>query len=480
MSTAAKTDPNEWAETQFGDSKLGDARRTRRAVDLAAKLAANPDGSVHEICEGDDAAAEGAYRFIENDAVKPEALEEGPFRHTATLCAQASVILAIQDTTTLSYNHSVASQLGDLGGGRGFVVHSTLAVDGETQEVLGLLDQQRWSRPEEDKSRKGKCKKSKEKLPYKERESYKWEKASEQIEHRLESMENVIQIGDRELDIYEYISTRADKGHRFVIRAKHDRKLMTGDERLWDFMNKRPVLGHYEVTIGQRGPQPAELGRPARKGRRARTARMEIRSANVSLLSPVDNKSSVRVNVVYVREKNEDGEESPLEWMLLTTEEVETKRRAKKVVEYYEHRWLIEEYHKAWKTGCAIERRRLQSPANIERIAVITAHVAVRLLQLRWLSYSDPDRPSDVILSQEEWHFLFRSTHEGLPLPESPPSLRWAIEAIAKLGGWRDTKRTGRIGWISLWRGWIRFQERLVGWKMAISQLNNNNSMQEM
>jgi len=30
--------------------------------------------------------------------------------------------------------------------------------------------------------------------------------------------------------------------------------------------------------------------------------------------------------------------------------------------------------------------------------------------------------------------------------PEHPPSLYWAYYAIARLGGWYDSKRTGRVG----------------------------------
>ena len=460
-------DPKKWAEVMFGQSELGDARRTRRAVKLAGQLAANPGGSIQEVCEGNDADAEGAYRFIENDEVKPEALEENPFKRTAALCINTAVVLAIQDTTTLSYNHSVASQLGDLGGGRGFVVHSTLAVDAETKEVLGLLDQQRWIRVETKKLKRRK-KKSKNNLPYEKRESYKWERSSQRIESLVDSMDNVIQVGDREADIYEYLSTRIEKKERFVIRASHDRKLKIEEQRLREFMQNRAVLGTYEVTIGQRGAQPAGLGHPARENRKDRTATMELRSATVRLRSPENEESSIPVRVVYVREQREtDDSVTPLEWLVLTSEPVATKEQARQVIKYYEYRWLIEEYHKVWKTGCSIEQRRLQTPANLERIAVLTAHVAVRLLQLRSMSYSEPSRSCDTVLDEDEWHLLFMMTEKGQPLPDSPLSLRWAIESIARLGGWRDTKRTGRIGWISLWRGWARFQERLIGWRMA-------------
>jgi hypothetical protein len=158
-STVMYADSNQWAEAMFGGCELGDARRTRRAVDYAARQAAIPGGSTNEVCAGDDAATEAAYRFMRNDAIEPRALEEGPFQYNAAQCTGVGVVLAIQDTTTLTYPHAVSEQLGDLGGGRGFLVHSTLAVDGETRHVIGLLDQQRWSRPPEEPGQRRKNKK---------------------------------------------------------------------------------------------------------------------------------------------------------------------------------------------------------------------------------------------------------------------------------------------------------------------------------
>lgn len=461
------SDTSEWAAVMFGRCDLGDVRRTRRAVDYAARQAANPGGSTYEVCEGNGAAAEAAYRFMRNDAVDPETLEAGPFQHNAAQCAGIGVVLAIQDTTTLTYSHAVSEQLGDLGGGRGFLVHSTLAVDGETKHVIGLLDQQRWTRPAKEPKLARGSKKKKQQVPYEERESYKWECASQLLEQRLDTMDNVIQVCDREADIYEYLKERTDRGHRYVVRANHDRKLATENALLWEHMESRPVIGQYEVLIGQRGAAPAELGREARPSRQQRTARLELRSARIRLCSPADAQSFLTVHVVYAREIEPPDPAHPLEWMILTSEPVGTLQQAKTVVGYYECRWLVEEFHKAWKTGCTIEQRRLQAPASLERLAVITAHVAVRLLQLRCLTHEDPALPADVLLSQDEWQCLHLTTHPHRALPKSPPLLRWALEAIAKLGGWQDTKRTGRIGWMTLWKGWARFQERLVGWKMA-------------
>ena len=38
-----------------------------------------------------------------------------------------------------------------------------------------------------------------------------------------------------------------------------------------------------------------------------------------------------------------------------------------------------------------------------------------------------------------------------------------------KLGGWKDSKRDGKIGWLLLYRGWVRLQERIEGFRLAMS-----------
>jgi hypothetical protein len=93
-------DVERWAEEQFGSCELGDARRTQRLLDYAARQAAQPEASTHAVCGGDDAVAEGTYRWMRNGSIDPKAVDEGPFRATAAACSDREVVLAIQDTTT--------------------------------------------------------------------------------------------------------------------------------------------------------------------------------------------------------------------------------------------------------------------------------------------------------------------------------------------------------------------------------------------
>lgn len=460
-------DSKKWAEQQFGRCDLGDTRRTRRVVAYAACQAENPTGSTNAVCAGDDAAAEGAYRMIRNSHIDPAALELGPFSVTAEECAKRKVVLAIQDTTTLTVKTSLADELGELGrsgsGGRGLLVHSTLAVDGDTGEPLGLLDQVRWQR-----SDKRPSKHTRKQRLYEAKESFKWEAASRRISDRVATMDHIITVCDREADIHEFLQHHVERNQRFVVRAAQDRLLEAEEGRLWEYIEQCPVICTYEVTVFQRGAQRRK-GRSNRPARQQRTASLEIRSATVTLLPPLKKRTRMkpnRMNIVLTREVNSPPGETPMEWMILTSESIGTKQDAKTVIRYYERRWLVEQFHKCWKTGCRIEQRPVQAVDNLHRLAVITAHVAIRLLQLRLLADSKPDQPCESIMTPDEWHCLW-ATVEHDKRPRRPPSVLWALRALAKLAGWRDTKRTGRVGWETLWKGWAKLEDRVAGWKLA-------------
>jgi len=118
-------------------------------------------------------------------------------------------------------------------------------------------------------------------------------------------------------------------------------------------------------------------------------------------------------------------------------------------VRYYELRWRIEEYHKARKSGVGVERQRFQRVENLQRMLVITAFLAERLMQLRErlaAPAGEPEATCEMVLSTDEWKVLWVSTKPKEPIPQTAPSAHWAFYAIARLGGFTDTKHTGRPG----------------------------------
>jgi len=159
----------------------------------------------------------------------------------------------------------------------------------------------------------------------------------------------------------------------------------------------------------------------------------------------------------------------PLRWVLLTTEPVDTPELAMLVVSYYEQRWLIEEFHKSWKTGCALEQKRLQELGNIERIMCMMAPIAVRLLQLKSVAEQRAETSCCELMSKTEWVCLWlHQNPEAEELPKNAPTAKWALHAVARIAGWTDTKHTGRIGWITLWKGWLKLEEMVIGFETAM------------
>jgi hypothetical protein len=422
--------------------------------------------SLARSCRGEAAAALGSYRLIGNEQVDPEAISASGFGAVAEVATQhAGVLLAVEDTTSVVYAHAVAAHLGTTGAQphakhRGYLVHSVLLLAADSERTVGLVEQRRWCRDDVDYGKKH----ARKQRAYEDKESFKWQQASERVNRRLdpETMARTISVCDRESDVYEYLRYKHEHGQRFVVRAQSDRGLLDSGQTLFGALEgEQAWLYEATVAVGQRG------------GRAARKVQVQVCARRLHLSAPANRgkgKPALAVNVVMVREPG--GARDALNWVLLTSEAVATAEQVRRIVRYYELRWRIEEYHKAWKSGVGVERLRHQSPANLQRMLAITAFVAVRLLQLRE-QLPSKDAPAQAaemsceqVLQREQWHVLWLIDRKTPP-PALPPSAGWACLAIARLGGFLDSKRTGRPGWDTLWHGWSSLCERVEGFRLA-------------
>ncbi|MCL1049826.1 hypothetical protein L2755_09355 [Shewanella abyssi] len=198
---------DEWAASHFQQAKLGDMRRAHRLVSTAANMARSSGKSIALSCRGNEAELEGAYRLIRNDNVSPDMIRVAGFQHTANEAASFAEILALEDTTSLSYKHQVAADLGKLGKktdkSRGWWVHSVMLLDSHSTRTIGLIHQDWWCRPNNPEDAD-------------EKESGKWPDASHFCRERLgETMSRVISVCDREADILSYIQDKQKHNERF-------------------------------------------------------------------------------------------------------------------------------------------------------------------------------------------------------------------------------------------------------------------------
>ena len=421
-------------------------------------MARAPDSSLPKQCD-DWGDLKAAYRLLSNENVDAQAIQTPHRQRTLSVCARHEIVLCVQDDSTLSFNsRTKVKGLGRLNDkGQGMIQHSTLAVT-PAGKLLGVLDQFWFLRVEAD------AEETRKERNERWRESEVW---SEAVEHvgRSPSGCRFVHVMDRGGDTLESMAACREKGVGFVIRARHNRRVQGGEDLLWPWMARQPKSGTMTVTLG------TQRDRQGRLVRRKRKAKVSIRFSKVQLEPSWNHPGSKvpqQVWVVYLREDNPPPGVEAVDWMLLTSEPVESLQDALTIIAWYQHRWVIEEWHRVLKQGCRLEASQLDDARDLERLAAIQSVVAVRLLQLRDLAgmatvagkSHDKETASDV--TAEDPAALQRAVSwvwiemVSLLAKEAPSRLtpRQFWLTIARRGGWLGRRHDHRPGWIVIWRGW--------------------------
>jgi len=454
---------NDWAEEEFGGARLFDGRLRTRLSSLARDFFARPGELVPQACGGSVAKVKAAYRFFANSRFDIQDLLKGHVEATAGRVSQHEVVLAVQDTMTMNYSaHPGTSGLGPINTksdrGVGLILHDTMAFSTEGTP-LGLLDAQCWARDPEQAGKKAKRKQ----LPIEEKESIKWLNSYRSVAEvqGLCPDTMLVSVGDREADIHELFheAQQSQSGVKLLVRSERSRNRKIEDDEhafLWEKMPAEDLAGHLELEIPRCG------------SRAAREAKLAVRYAAVTLKCPQGKDlDDVSAWAVYAREVDPPPEvKQPLEWMLLTTVPVTSFEEAVERLRWYALRWGIEIYHRVLKSGCRIQDRQLNAADRIESCFAIDLVVAWRIFWLVKQGRETPDIPCDVFFEEDEWKVLYAAAREESP-PEEPPTLREAVRMTAKLGGFLGRKSDGEPGTITLWRGLVRLDNIVFGYKIT-------------
>lgn len=438
---------------------------------MAAELACVPGGTMTGVLSG-AAQIKAAYRLFDQPQVTHAAVCQGHFCHVLAQCQTPGRYLLIEDTTAVSYaGHEACTGLGPIGEDhtRGFWLHSTLAVawtPGTTDpaadeaQILGLLDQQAWAR-DPAASRRKETKATR--LRRAQRESTRWGRLlTSGLTHDPQAQ--WIFVADREADIYETFTRCRAAGVNFVVRVAQDRAVVQpGPDAL--------TARHLEEAIAQtplRARKTLEI--PAQKGRKARSAQMELRTAQVVIRAPWrpgGAGADVGLHLVELREIDPPAGQEPVRWLLATDLPVATLAEAWTVVVIYRRRWLIEEFHKALKTGVGLEKSQLASARKLMALAGILSIVAAWLVGLKLqarVAEPLPLRPADA--DAVTLAVLTRK----VGVPKEGWTARSLLVALARLGGYLGRKGDGPPGWLTIWRGWQRLVPLTEGYRLAMPQ----------
>ena len=395
-----------------------------------------------------------AYRFLNNQRIQPQQIGTAHRAWTRRQCVGRPLVLLVQDDTEI---HSV-KVAGGGGGQWGEVLHTTLAVTPEGQ-LLGLMDQ-RWFAHVV--SAKGETRVQR---MARWRESDVWPDAARAIAQ--EGAEPVgcryVHVADRASDNLVFLHACRQVGHGFVVRAQHDRCVEENTAGLWTHMQQRPGVGTLTVSLGRQQPKG---GKP---GRAARSAVLTVRYGTVTLRPPKNHPTTApaqSVQVVYLMEEHPPEGVEAVDWMLLTSESVDSFQDACVIAGYYQCRWGIEEWHRCLKEGCRLEHCQVETVEALRRLSALLSVIAVRMLGLRDLA--EGQKQTDPRMLQQSvadaW-IMVVATLANVPPATLTPRAFWMT--IARQGGFLSRRGDGRPGWKVIWRGWydishmVRYAELL-------------------
>ena len=450
-------DNDQWVSQNFGDCKLGDKRRTNRLLKVASNTLATPEGLIPEQ-NVEWADVKAAYRFFDNKEVTFERVAHQHWQQTRQ--TKPGRYLLIGDTTDVDhFSHKATTGLGILGDGvgRGMQLHNCLMFNSDEKQIVGSAGALIYYR-----KRKPKNETRTQRLA-RVRESHVWGTLVDQVGEAPKGSQ-WIHVWDRGGDNFEAMCHVRLSGNDWIIRASRlNRSVIREDGRVMALskaITDTRKLGSYELNLR------------SREGVAARTAKIELSVVRVVYPPPKLHSKWVKqcgikelaMNVTVVQEIDAPQGVQPIRWVLLTSLPVNTFEDAWQVVEDYENRWMVEEYHKVIKSGCSIEKHALRTSERLEPLIGLISVIGTRLFQLKLIGRNQPEAKAATHVPAS-WVKCLK-----LARPKSKiagMSVYEFFRDLAKLGGFLGRKGDGEPGWQTIWRGFRKLQSLLDGMRLV-------------
>ncbi len=269
----------------------------------------------------------------------------------------------------------------------------------------------------------------------------------------------VIDVSDRGSDLTEYIEHEVKAGRTFIVRSQHNRKLADDEgeaqvQKLHDRLRSLEPMGEYVMRV------------PAAEGG-WREATIALSWEQVNIVPPRQARGEhgqepIPLWGVIARELSASEGEEAVEWILLTHPPVTRAEQARDVTEDYACRWMVEDYHKAMKTGCGIEETQMTTRHGLDNVIALLSVLAVHVLRLRCNARDEEIRQQPARLHEDPLKVQLAANDSKHPDWQTMTVWEFYI-AVAKMGGYVLNPQTKPPGWIVLWRGYIRLQDMCEG-----------------
>lgn len=450
---------NNWIKEEFENCEFGDKRLIKRAEKILEQRMSNPRGTIPE-CSQSKKDMKATYRFFENEYFGHRDIQKGHKMETAEKIKTEKIVLALQDTMSIDYTSFKKTEgLGILEGkdNKGIMMHTTIAVTPE-RKALGIIEQKLWTRKSKEERNETRNDKY---IPIEEKESYRWIESLQETNKIQKKISDtmLVNIGDREIDIYEYFQEAEELNQKVLARTHYDRKICESENRMIEYILEQKSTGEITVEVKKN------------ETRSKRTAVLEVRFAKVTLKPPKKYAGKalreIAVTIIIAKEiiKEKDIKFEPINWILTTNMEISNFENACEKIGWYSIRWQIEVFHKILKSGCKIEERRLGTAETLMKYLSLDSIVALRILNLTMSESNDKEFLCTEEFSYEEWQALDCFENKTKELREEPPTLKEIKMSIAKLGGFLGRKGDGKPGIIVMWRGLQKLAVIVEAWK---------------
>lgn len=462
-------------------SKLGDKRLEKGYETLLGNMLIRYSVILRQLSAGRSEEVQ-LSRFVNNPKVSAKGLVDHSCEQL-TVDVKDKSLLVVSDSSTLSFSSNARREelgyVGHKGNKSGFSVHPAIVLDAEHGACYGLggisIHKAPFVRTAEQRSEQEQKRRDKWKIPFKEKERYKWFDAAQQAVSNYPQAARYTLIGDRESDIYALMGLTLNRGWDFVYRSQFNR-VVTSQQgettKLYELIQGWPVSHTYQLDL------------PKTKKRSAHQAAIALKYGPVYIPRPEFSKDpeledQLKVWVIQAHEQKQSvvGDESPIHWILLSSHPVESISQALQVIKWYLWRWTIEQLFRTLKSkGLNVEKAEVESfhgLVNLATLALITATQVMQLVQTRdgqtlqkiGDAFSVPE-----IRCLQALNTKLQGNTQKQKNPHPPDTLAFAAWIIARLGGWKGYSKDRPPGPITFINGLTRFYGILEGFYLFDQQ----------
>lgn len=444
--------------TEFDIGSFGNKQTDAVGANLFKQICTKVTACIRQL-GGTRAGEVQAHRFLENDTVTIDGINKGTLSNTNESCAGIKHVICPLDTVVSGYSTQpiMKQEFGTTTheDTQGFHLHGSLLMDAENKQVLGVGHLNPWVRSivfEEA---------AQAKLP-EEKESFKWQNCVENVILNVTNPERLTFVADREADIFSLFEYIIRENRDFIIRAQHDRTLVTGD-KISEYFNEVNISFNKKIQLNR-----------TRNRLQKREATLEVKYSQIEIKNTDKDGEPLKLYCVTAVEVGDipDGETS-VSWVLLTSHEILTDAQASQILDWYTWRWTIEEVHRTMKNkGLKIEDSQIQDPDKLLKLSMLIFSSAVRVMTLV-RSRNGNEQSARAYFTKLELVFMaivclkLEGKTVKLKNRYTKGSMGWAAWIVARLGGWKGYDSESPPGPITMKIGVDRFQSMCEGWNLG-------------